>query len=108
MIPLALVINILVLATLCLALIREQPAMDAAYGPDTPARGILIAMYLTILGLSVLALVAPLPLAAVQTLVAFQVIYKLTTALTVGLSNPVVRANLAIAAFHAVALATSL
>ncbi|MEL6915231.1 MAG: hypothetical protein AAFP13_12105 [Pseudomonadota bacterium] len=106
---LSLALNIAVLAPLCAALLSASPGMDAAYGPPTPARGILTAVYLAILAAS-LVLLAALVLAppwwrpALVTLLALQCGYKLLTIPLVRFGNPVVVANTAITALHLVTL----
>ena len=104
LIKLSLLLNIAVLAPVCASLMTRAEWTLAAYGPPSPARGILLSLYLAILLASAGLLVRPVP-AMVAALLLVQVIYKLTTPFTVGtLANPVVLSNLAIAAFHAVTL----
>lgn len=105
MITLSLLLNVAVLLPVCGGLITRSKWADDIYGDATPARGILLSVYLAIGTISLLLLVArdPKPVAA---LLLVQVVYKLTTPLTVGtLSNPVVVCNLGIAAFHLMTLA---
>jgi hypothetical protein len=98
----SLLLNVAVLVPVCLSLITRAGWTLTAYGPETPARGILLSIYLAILLGSAGLLFKPVP-AMVAALLLVQVAYKLTTPFTVGtLSNPVVLSNLAIAAFHAV------
>jgi hypothetical protein len=100
----SLLLNIVVLIPVSLGLIRSAGWTRAAFGEFTPARGILLSIYLAILMASLLLLVRPEP-QRVATLLALQIAYKLTTPLTVGtLRNPVVLSNLGIAAFHLVTL----
>jgi len=100
----SLALNLLVLAPVCTGLLRASPWTLAAFGPRTPARGILLSVYLAIAAASVLLLVRPSP-AAIAALLLVQIVYKVTTPLTVGtLANPVVVSNLLIAAVHAVTL----
>ena len=106
-------VNVVVLLLVLRGLAAGDAAMDGAYGPDTPARRILACLYLAILLASLAALVsaafaklegeafAAFAWASVA-LFAVQVVYKVATAAAVGLANPVVVANLAIAALHAV------
>jgi hypothetical protein len=64
----------------------------------------MLSMYLAILLCSAGLLVKPFP-AMVAALLLVQIIYKLTTPLTVGnFANPVVISNIAIAAFHSITL----
>jgi hypothetical protein len=101
-------LNIAVLVPVCFGLVTRAGWTLAAYGPETPARGILLSVYLAILLGSVGLLFKPVP-AMVAALLLVQIAYKLTTPLTVGtLANPVVVSNLAIAAFHAVTAAVIL
>lgn len=105
MITLSLLLNIAVLVPVTLGMATGADWADGAYGPASPARGILFAVYLAILLGSVGFFVRPVP-EMVAVLLALQVIYKVITPVSVGtLSNPVVISNLAIAAFHAVTLA---
>ncbi len=104
MITLSLLLNIAVLLPVCTGLITSAGWAQASYGEATPARGILLSVYLSIAFASALLLVfrAPKPVAV---LLLLQIIYKLSTPVTVGtLQNPVVVSNLGIAGFHAVTL----
>ncbi len=104
LIKLSLTLNIVVLVPVCAGLLRGADWTLAAYGPPSPARGILLSIYLAILLVSVGLLLKPVP-AMVAALLIVQIAYKVTTPFTVGtLANPVVISNLAIAAFHAVTL----
>ena len=104
MIILSLAVNILVLAPVSYGIATGAPWADDAYGAASPARGIVLAMYTAILLASIAFLFKPVP-AAVAALLAIQIIYKVLTPVTVGsFANPVVTANLAIAALHAVTL----
>jgi hypothetical protein len=74
------------------------------YGEGTPARAILLSIYLAIGMVSVLLLVHREP-KAVAALLLVQVLYKVITPLTVGtLANMVVVSNLVIAGFHTATL----
>lgn len=104
MIRLSLLLNIVVLAPICAGLVTDATWIGEAYGPLTAARGILLSVYLSIGIVSVLLLLAPEP-RAVAALLLVQIVYKLTTPVTVGtLFNPVVISNLGIAAFHTVTM----
>jgi hypothetical protein len=97
-------LNIFVLVPVCLGLFNKADWTLAAYGPDAPARGILLSVYLAILLCSIGLLAKPIP-AMVATLLIVQIIYKVTTPFTVGtFGNQVVMSNLAIAAFHCITL----
>ena len=98
-------LNIAVLVPVCLGLLAKAEWTLAAYGPDTPARGILLSVYLAILLGSCALLFKPIP-AAVAALLLVQIVYKVTTPFTGGtFDHPVVISNLAIAAFHCLTLA---
>jgi hypothetical protein len=76
--------------------------MEFAAGNFTPARGILLAVYLTILMASV-ALLFFTDLKLAFGLFVMQIIYKVLSPLTVKtIKNPIVISNLLIAAFHLV------
>ncbi|WP_238339435.1 hypothetical protein [Novosphingobium ginsenosidimutans] len=106
MIKLSLALNILVLVPVCGSLLTGAGWTLAAYGPASPARGILLSIYLAILVVSVGLLFKPVP-AMVAALLIVQIVYKVTTPFTVGtIANPVVLSNLAIAAVHAATVAT--
>jgi hypothetical protein len=113
MIFVSLVLNVVVLVPVTASLVSRAEWTDSAYGPRSPARDILLAIYLAILASSVVllvwVLVAPAAWAtgAIVALLAVQVVYKLLTAVLVraGLRNSVVRANIAIAAVHIVTIA---
>ncbi len=100
----SLCLNILVLVPVSLGLINRADWTLAAYGPETPARGILLSIYLAILLCSLGLLAKPIPL-MVAGLLLVQILYKFTTPFTVGsFGHPVVMSNLAIAAFHCITL----
>lgn len=99
-------LNIAVLVPVCFGLASRTNWAAAAWGRATPACGILLSVYLTILICSVGMLLSPVP-AMISGLLFMQVVYKFTTPFTVGsITNPVVLSNLAIAAVHCVTLAT--
>ena len=105
MITLSLLLNIAVLVPVTGSIMGHAGWVEAAFGPASPARGILLSVYLAILLCSGALLLKPVP-AMVAALLLVQVIYKLTTPFTVGsFTNPVVLSNLAIAAFHSGTLA---
>lgn len=98
----SLLLNVAVLVPVCGSLLLGAGWTSEAYGPATPARGILLSIYLAILLVSAALLFKPVP-AMVAALLIVQIVYKISTPFTVGtLGNPVVISNLAIAAFHAV------
>ena len=104
MVVLSLLINVAVLLPVCAGLLTDASWTTSAYGEATPARAILLSIYLAIGLVSVLLLVRREP-KAVAALLLVQVLYKVTTPLTVGtLANPVVVSNLAVAGFHTATL----
>ena len=114
MIIVSLVLNTAVLVVVGASLIANAGWTRTAYGERSPARDILLAIYLSILGASGALLVGQLSaprgwmLTAVGTLLALQILYKALTVVTVrrALRNPVVLSNLGIAAVHTVTLVT--
>lgn len=100
----SLCLNIAVLVPVCFGIWAKASWTVAAYGGETPARGILLSIYVAILICSAGFLAYPAP-AMVAALLLVQVVYKVTTPFTVGtFGNPVVLSNLAIAAFHCITL----
>ncbi len=100
----SLLLNLAVLLPVCAGLIGNASWTIDAYGAASPARGILLSVYLAIAVLSAFLLWVGDPKLIAALLMA-QVIYKVTTPLTVGtIHQPVVTANLMIAAFHAVTM----
>ncbi len=104
LIVLSLILNIAVLIPVCVGLITDASWSQESYGEVTPARGILLSVYLSILIASFLLLAFRDP-RSVAALLSVQILYKITTPLTVGtLHNPVVISNLGIAVFHTITL----
>jgi uncharacterized membrane protein (DUF441 family) len=104
MLTLSLLLNIVVLIPVCVGLATHVDGIQVSFGEATPARGILLAVYLSILAVSALLLVFRDP-KLTAALLLMQITYKLTTPITVGtFHNPVVISNLGIAAFHSVTL----
>lgn len=100
MIRLSLLLNIAVLIPVCLGLLLDAAWVVHAYGTATAARGILLSVYGAILIVSTVLLLRQEAM-LVAPLLLVQVVYKLTTPLTVGsLQNPVVISNIVIAAVH--------
>lgn len=100
MIRLSLLLNIAVLIPVCLGLLLDAAWVVHAYGTATAARGILLSVYGAILIVSTVLLFRQEAM-LVAPLLLVQVVYKLTTPLTVGsLQNPVVISNIVIAAVH--------
>lgn len=97
---LSLVLNLLVLIPVCTGLFLKANWAVYSYGVETPARGILLSIYLAILLFSAVLLFKFDP-KFVMALLSVQIIYKLLSPIMVGtLSNPVIISNLFIALFH--------
>ena len=104
MMRISLVVNVLVLTPVCWGLLLNAPWVSHGYGEFSAARGILLSIYAAILLVSLGMLFKTAPI-AVGSLLLIQVIYKITTPLSVGaLDNPVVISNLIIAALHSATL----
>jgi hypothetical protein len=104
MMQLSLWLNIGVLIPVTATLALNRPGASFVFGERTPARGILLSIYFAILVLSAVLLWTA-DLRACATLLLMQVVYKLSTPVTVGsLKNPVVLSNLAISLVHIVSL----
>lgn len=102
MIKLSLWLNIVVLLPVCSGIMGNANWTAITYGNPTPARGILLSVYLAILLFSMLLLLKPDP-KMVAALLLVQIIYKCSTPFTVGtFSNSVVISNLCIAVFHGI------
>jgi hypothetical protein len=100
MILLSLLINVAVLVPVCAGLLADASWAAESYGDASAARGILLSIYAAILAVSLWLLFERSPL-LVAPLLLVQVVYKLTTPLTVGsFTNPVVISNIVIAAVH--------
>ena len=99
---LSLILNIIVLIPVCLGLILKANWVATSYGIDTPARGIVLSMYLAILVLSAYLFFNFDP-KLVLALLTVQIIYKLLSPVMVGtISNPIVLSNILIALFHSI------
>ena len=106
MIKSSLILNILVLIPVCYGLIINAEWAIHSFGIFSPARGILLSIYLSILIASVI-LYFKMDVKYVASLLFIQIVYKLTTPFTVGtIINPVVISNLFIAVFHSLTLYT--
>lgn len=102
MIKLSLLINVAVLIPVCLGIFTNANWTVVSYGSNTPARSILLSVYLAILICSIILLVKPDP-KMIAALLCVQIIYKFFTPFTVGiLSNSVVISNIFIAVFHCI------
>ncbi len=106
MIKASLILNIIVLIPVCLELLRNSERVHKTAGIFTPARGIQLAMYITILIASIILLFLQQPVLAFG-LFSMQIVYKLLSPFTVKtIKNPIVISNLAIAIFHLVTVYT--
>lgn len=104
MMTISMLLNVLVLLPVCASLILNANWTRASFGEPTPARGILLSIYIAIGLLSAVMLFAPQS-QVVFAILLLQVIYKVTTPFTVRtLRNPVVISNLVIAAVHIVTI----
>ena len=100
LIYISLIVNIVVLVPILVLMIIKSPLVDHAWGSFTASRGILMSIYFAILVASVVLLIMPVA-AFIAALLSVQVIYKVTTPVTVrSLKNPVVISNLVIATLH--------
>ncbi len=105
LITVSLLVNIIVLVPVCAGLARNASWAQATYGPPSAGRSILLSVYMAIGLVSAILLFVPDPGFAAALLLV-QVVYKVTTPLTVGtFRNPAVISNLLIAALHTVTLA---
>ena len=105
MIWLSLLLNVVVLVPVCIGLLTHAEWTDESYGDNTPARRILLSIYLAFLIVSAALLVFNDP-KFVMALLTVQVMYKLITPVVVGsLDNPVVVSNLAISCLHIATIA---
>jgi len=110
----SLVVNIAVLIVVCTVLIAFSNSDPVTYGwgPATAGRGILLSVYFSILAVSILLLWLHVYRSAdraaienmVTALLVTQILYKVTTPLTAGPSNPVAMSNLGISIFHGITL----
>lgn len=96
----ALWLNIAVLVPVVTVMLFVPRLAIRLYGQVTPARGVVLALYLTLIATSVLFLVWPLE-PGIITLLAVQVSYKVLSAFTIRvLTSPLVIGNLLIAAIQ--------
>ena len=96
----SLVLNILVLIPVCAGLFLKANWAVDSFGIETPARSILLSIYLAIFIFSVLLLFKFDP-KMVMALLSVQIVYKLLSPIMVGtITNPVIISNIFIAVFH--------
>ena len=97
---LSLVLNILVLFPVTSGLLLNSNWAVESYGIESPARGILLAIYLAILIMSCV-LLYKFDAKLVLALLTVQVIYKVLSPIMAGtIYNPVLISNLVIALLH--------
>jgi hypothetical protein len=97
---LSLILNILVLIPVCSGVLLKANWAVESYGIETPARGILLSIYLAILIFSAVLLFKFDP-KMVMALLSVQIVYKLLSPIMVGtITNPVIISNIFIAVFH--------
>ena len=100
MILASLITNVAVLIPVCVGLLLDASWVADVYGAATPARGILLSVYGSILVVSMGLLFKREPM-LVAPLLLVQVLYKLTTPFTVdSFTNPVVISNIVVAVMH--------
>jgi hypothetical protein len=97
---LSLVLNILVLIPVCSSLLLKSNWVIDSYGVESPARDILLCIYLTILIFSAIQLLR-FDAKFVIALLSIQIVYKLLSpVIVVTITNPVIISNIFIALFH--------
>ena len=100
MLTLSLLLNILVLIPICYLMLTNNVRIVETLGEFNPARGILLAIYTTILAASIYLLIYPDTKFAIALLLV-QIVYKLLTPFTVKtLKHPFVISNVLIAIVH--------
>ncbi|MEM9796106.1 MAG: hypothetical protein AAF919_06435 [Pseudomonadota bacterium] len=105
MLVLSLAINVAVLVPVLWGLISDSPGSASAFGPDEPARRILISVYCAIALLSAVLLAWPAGRPTFGPgLLSLQVVYKIISVVALGPAHPVAMANLGIAAVHSITL----
>ena len=102
MLTLSLLLNILILIPICYLMLTNNVRMVETLGEFNPARGILLAIYITILIASIGLLIFPDTKFAIALLL-MQIVYKLLTPFTVKtLKHPFVISNMLVAIVHIV------
>jgi len=97
---LSLVLNVVVLIPVCSGLLVKSNWIIDSFGIESPARGILLSIYLAILIFSIVLLFKFDP-KFVLALLSVQIVYKLLSPIMVGtVTNPVIISNIFIALFH--------
>jgi hypothetical protein len=106
MITASLILNIAVLIPVCYFMLTNNIRMVKTMGEFTPSRGILLAIYTTILLASIL-LIFFTDVKLAFALFFMQIVYKLISPFTVKtLKHPFVISNIFIAIFHLVTIYT--
>ncbi len=102
MLTISLLLNVLVLAPICYLMLTNNVRMVETLGEFNPARGILVAIYMTILIASIGLLIFPDTKFSIALLL-MQIVYKLLTPFTVKtLKHPFVISNMLVAIVHIV------
>ena len=102
MLTLSLLLNILILIPICYLMLTNNVRMVETLGEFNPARGILLAIYMTILIASIGLLIFPDTKFAIALLL-MQIVYKLLTPFTVRtMKHPFVISNMLVAIVHIV------
>ena len=102
MLTISLLLNVLVLAPICYLMLTNNLRMVETLGEFNPARGILLAIYMTILIASIGLLIFPDTKFSIALLL-MQIVYKLLTPFTVKtLKHPFVISNMLVAIVHIV------
>lgn len=100
MITASLILNILVLIPVCIGLIFDSDRVKKTAGEFTVGRGVLLALYSTILFASLILLFYT-QYYFVFALLFMQVVYKLLSPITAKtIRNPIIISNIFIALFH--------
>jgi hypothetical protein len=108
MIIASLILNIAVLIPVCYFMLTNNSRMVKTMGEFTPSRGILLAIYTTILLASILLMFFT-DIKLAFALFFMQIVYKLLSPFTVKtLKHPFVISNIFIAIFHLVTIYTML
>lgn len=103
----SLIINITVLIPICYFMLTNNTRIVKTLGEFSPARGILFAIYIMILTVSVYLLIFPNK-EFIVALLSMQVIYKILTPFTVKtLKHSFVISNILIAIVHTITLSTT-
>ncbi len=106
LITISLLVNVAVLIPVCAGLLTDASWAQLAYGPSSAGRSILLSVYMAIGFASAVLLFVRDP-RFVAMLLIVQVVYKVTTPMTVGsFTQPVVVSDLLIAALHTATLAS--